>query len=83
MVTTLFLVNAALYGHDPQAYAGRHPLLADVDPWHVTGLLTGLAGMWAEETRQAAPLGIPTLRAFQRAQLDVTLAWIRRHTGWE
>jgi hypothetical protein len=83
MDITLFLVNAALYGHDPQKYAERHPLLADVDPWHVTGLLAGLAGMWAEETRQPAPPGIPTLRAFQRAQLDVTLPWIRRRTGWE
>ena len=68
---------------DPQAYAERHPLLTDVDAWHVTGLLAGLAGMWAEESRQPAPAGIPTLRAFQRAQLDVTLPWIRRRTGWE
>ena len=82
MDITLFLVNAALYGHDPQAYADRHPLLADVDPLHVTGLLAGIAGMWAEEIRQPAPPGIPTLRAFQRAQLDATLPWIRRRTEW-
>jgi hypothetical protein len=49
---------------------------------HVTGLLAGIAGMWAEKIRQPAPPGIPTLRAFQRAQLDATLPWIRRRTEW-
>ncbi|HMG30563.1 MAG TPA: hypothetical protein VK585_10640 [Jiangellaceae bacterium] len=78
----LFLVNAALHGHDPQAYLDRHPLLTAVDPWYVTGLLAGLAGMWADATRRPPPPGLPTVRAFQQAQLDVTLDWLRMRTGW-
>lgn len=80
--TVLFLINVGHYGGDPEAYLAGHPLFADATPEHVTGLLVGFAGMFAEQSRRPAPPGLPTVRAFQRAQLDVLLPWIRRRTGW-
>jgi len=38
--------------------------------------------MWADATRRPPPPGLPTVRAFQQAQLDVTLDWLRMRTGW-
>ena len=80
--TAVLLVNVALHGHDPEPYLDGNPLFVDADPLHVTGLLAGLAGMFAEASRRPDPPGLPTVRAFQRAQEDVTLAWVRRRTGW-
>ena len=76
--TTVLAVNAALHGHDPDAVIAGNPLLNGVDP---TPFLAGLAGTWAEACRRPAP-GMPTIRAFQRAQGAVTRDWVRRRTGW-
>lgn len=80
--TAVLLVNVALHGHDPEPYLAGNPLFAGADPLHVTGLLAGLAGMFAEASRRPDPPGLPTVRAFQGAQEGVTLAWVRRRTGW-
>lgn len=80
--TALFLVNAAYSGHDPEALAQRSVLLRDVDPIHVSGVLAGLAGMWAEASRRPPPDGLPTVREFQRAQQIVTLEWLKRRLPW-
>jgi hypothetical protein len=37
-----------------------------------------MAGSFLDGARRPAPAGIPRLRAFQRAQGDATLAWLRR-----
>lgn len=80
--TVLFLINPALDGHDPEGFLPRSGVLAYVDAWRVTGLLAGIAGFFSEGCRQPDPPGLPTLRAFQRAQLDVVLAWLQRRTAW-
>jgi hypothetical protein len=80
--TALLLVNAALYGHDPESLLDGHRLFRGVDPWHVTAFLVGLAGMFSEAWRQPPPPGIPTVREFQRVQAEATLRWVRRRTGW-
>ncbi|WP_198663963.1 protein kinase family protein [Jiangella endophytica] len=79
----MLLKNAAFHGHDPEPYLADHPLLAQVDPWHVTAVLTGFAGFFGATGRRPAPPGLPTVRAFQRAQHATTLAWVRRRTGWD
>lgn len=78
----MLLKNAAFHGHDPEPYVERNPLIATVDPDHVTSFLAGLAGFFGAYSRRPAPPGLPTLRTFQRAQHVTTLAWVRRRTGW-
>lgn len=80
--SVMLLKNAAFHGHDPEPYLSGHPLLDGVDPGVVTAFIAGMAGMFAERSRRPAPPGLPTLRAFQRAQHAPTLAWVRRRTGW-
>lgn len=79
-----FALNPALYGgHDPDLLLGRAELLRDVDPDDVTAVVAGMAAYFAEACRRPAVERMPTIRAFQRAQADVCLAWVRRRTGWD
>jgi aminoglycoside phosphotransferase (APT) family kinase protein len=74
----LLLVNVQLYGgHDVEALLERH-VGAEVDEQDVDALLAGLAGYFVDAARQPAPVGLPTVRAFQRDQGVSTLAWLRR-----
>jgi aminoglycoside phosphotransferase len=76
---TAFLVNVALLGGaDPEEVLLSRDLTARADPADVTAFLVGLAGYFVAAGRQPEAPGLPTLRAFQRAQGDVTLAWLRR-----
>ena len=73
----LLLINIDLYGgHDVEALVERH--LGAVDPDLITGSLAGLCAFFTDAGRQAPVPGLPTLRAFQRAHADSTLAWLRR-----
>jgi aminoglycoside phosphotransferase (APT) family kinase protein len=77
-----FLINVALLGGpDPEDVLRSRQLTADVDPDAVTALLVGLAGYFVEVGRQPEASGLPTLRAFQRAQGDITLDWLARRLG--
>lgn len=80
--TVLTVMNVALHGADPEPLLAAHPLLAGVDPWDVTGLLAGMAGMFAVYSRKPAAPSMPTVREFQRVQSEVTVEWVRRRTGW-
>jgi hypothetical protein len=40
-------------------------------------VLIGLAGFFLDSARRPPPQSIPTVRAFQRAQGDAVLAWVR------
>ena len=44
----------------------------------MTAFLVGLAAYFVESGRQPDHPRLPTLRAFQRAQGDVVLAWLAR-----
>jgi len=67
----LLLVNVRLYG-------GRPDLAVDgADPADLIGALAGLGAFFADTARQPAPPGLPSLRAFQQAQADVVLSWLR------
>ena len=68
-------------GPDPEVLFGAHPLGRDANPEGVTSALAALAGYFVQQSRQPAPPGLPTLRAFQGAQGDAAVAWLRRRLG--
>jgi hypothetical protein len=74
----LLLVNVRLYGA-----GGTHDMLlrcaadTSADPDDLVATLAGLAGFFLDASRQPPPKSIPTVRAFQRAQADAVLAWLR------
>lgn len=73
----LLLINVDLYGgHDPDALVARH--LPAVDPRLITGCLAGMCAFFTDAGRLPSVPGLPTLRAFQRAQGVSTTAWLRR-----
>jgi len=41
-----------------------------------------LTGFFVQQSRQAGPPGLPTLREFQAAQGRTALAWLKIRTGW-
>lgn len=63
-------------GHDVQAITDRH--LSQVPPEVITGTLAGFCAFFTDEGRRPDPAGLPTVRAFQRAQAATTLAWLKR-----
>lgn len=72
----LLLVNVRLYGgHDCEA------MLRDLDGDEddMRSVLIGITGYFVDAARNPPPPGLPTLRAFQRAQADALLPWI---AGW-
>ncbi|WP_446216251.1 phosphotransferase [Micromonospora sp. IBHARD004] len=80
--TVLLLVNVRLHGgHDTEALLRDLPLTAGVEPAALTGVLAGLAGFFLDSARQPPPPGIPTVRAFQRAQGEALLPWLAERLG--
>jgi hypothetical protein len=53
----------------------------DVPAAEVDAVLAGLAGYFWDKVRQPDPPGLPTVRAFQLAQGEVVLRWLRER--WE
>jgi aminoglycoside phosphotransferase (APT) family kinase protein len=68
-------------GPEPDEVFTGHPLGRDADPEGVTATLAALAGYFVRQSRQPAPPGLPTLRAFQRAQGATALDWLRKRLG--
>lgn len=76
--TLLLLVNVRLFGgHDADALLSTHGAAAGAEPQDLTAVLAGFAGFLLDVSRQPAPVGLPTVRAFQRAQADAVVPWIR------
>ncbi|NJC84348.1 aminoglycoside phosphotransferase family protein [Planosporangium mesophilum] len=81
--TLLLMVNVRLFGgHDTDALltdtlVSRRAAMTELKPDDLTAVLAGLAGFFLDCARQPPPPGIPTLRAFQRAQADAVLPWVR------
>lgn len=65
----------------PEEVLQRHPLPRDVEPDAVTSYLAALTGDFLKSSLDPAPPGIPHLRAFQRAQAEVGVAWLRHRLG--
>lgn len=55
----------------------------EVDADALTPLVAAFAGYFAQRSQLPDPPGLPTVRAFQRAQGEVTTRWLRRLTGWD
>jgi hypothetical protein len=53
-----------------------------VDPDAITSLAVACAGYLLDHARRPDPPGLPTVRAFQRAQGEVAVAWLRSRLGW-
>ncbi|SDL24917.1 Phosphotransferase enzyme family protein [Nonomuraea maritima] len=58
-----------------------HELFADPD-LGATAVIAAFCGYFLRQSRLPDPPGLPTVRAFQRAQGVVALDWLKRRTGW-
>ena len=54
---------------------------AGVDPEAVNRVVAALAGFFTVNGAQPDPPGLPTLRAFQRAQAEITRRWLGQRLG--
>jgi hypothetical protein len=64
-------------GPEPEDVLAAHPLPRGTDPDAVTAFLAGMTGYFVYSSLQPPPPGIPHLRAFQRAQAEVCVPWLR------
>jgi hypothetical protein len=69
-------------GPQPEEILACHPVASGADPAAITAVAAALAGMLVWLATLPDPPGLPTVRAFQRGQGEVALAWLRRRTGW-
>ena len=75
----MILVNVNVFGgHDVDALLGA--LIADTGAQaeDVVAAMAGIAGYFTDACRQPPPPGLPTVRAFQRAQGDALRRWLGR-----
>lgn len=73
--TVLLMINVNLFGgHDVDAILAERGYPEGT----VTDALIALTGFFLDVAREPDPPGLPTVRAFQRAQGDATLGWVRR-----
>lgn len=56
----------------------RYGLFGDVDDDALGAVVAALAGFFVRQSLDPTPPGLPTVRAFQRAQAEVALVWARR-----
>jgi aminoglycoside phosphotransferase (APT) family kinase protein len=74
-----FLPSVAMQGGPkPWELFDDHPLGREADPSRVDAVLAAVAGFFVHRSTLLPPLGLPTLREFQRAQGAESLAWLRR-----
>ncbi len=69
-------------GPAPEDLLARSAVGRAADPEAVTSLVLAFAGLMQHRRRQPAPLGLPTVRAFQAAQAGVAVEWLRLRPGW-
>jgi aminoglycoside phosphotransferase (APT) family kinase protein len=73
----LLLVNVRLYGgRDTSAELARCAARTGADPADLIAALAGVAGYFLDAGRRPGAPGLPTVRAFQRAQAASTLDWL-------
>jgi hypothetical protein len=64
-------------GPDPAMVIERYGLADGVDDGDFLAVSVAVCGFFARSSQDDPPPGLPALRAFQRAQRDVGLAWLR------
>jgi len=73
-----FLPSVAMQGGPPpESVFAAHPAAAGADDKAVTAVVAALAGMWVSLGRRPDPPGLPTVRAFQRAQGETAISWLK------
>ncbi|WP_166981184.1 phosphotransferase [Paramicrobacterium fandaimingii] len=74
-----YLIDARLRAEpiDANRLVTAHPIFAGAADDAITAVLAGLAGHFLDKARRPAPPFMPTLRAFQRAEGEAALAWVR------
>ena len=72
----LLAMNVVVHGGDGDR------ALTGIDPGTAVDVITGLAGYFHRQGRLPPPPSLPTVRAFQRAQADALLPWLRVRHGW-
>ena len=74
----MLLVNVRLFGgHDTQAMLNDLAVRTGARTEDLTAVLAGVAGYFLDVARRPAPQGLPTVRAFQRAQAEAIVTWLR------
>ncbi|ROR93215.1 phosphotransferase family enzyme [Salana multivorans] len=68
-------------GPEPEEMLAAHPVGRAADPDAVTAFVVAIAGYFVHSSLQPPPPGIPHVRAFQRAQGEVCLDWLRVRLG--
>ena len=63
-------------GPDPARFFAMYPGAHVADPQEVDAVLATLAGYFTFNSLQPAPVGLPTLRAFQAEQGQVARRWL-------
>ena len=48
----------------------------------INAVIASLTGYFIGHSRRPSPPGIPTVRAFQAAQGEISLAWLRERVAW-
>jgi hypothetical protein len=77
------LPSVEMQGGSPaEQVLARHPLVQGTDPDAITAVVAALAGMFGWLGGLPPPPGLPTLRAFQRAQAEIAVGWLQARTGW-
>jgi aminoglycoside phosphotransferase (APT) family kinase protein len=74
MLPALAMLEA---GPTPAEVAQMHPLLTGVDPAVIDTALAAALGYFISSSLLDPPTGLPTVRAFQRAQAEVLLGWLQ------
>ena len=69
-------------GPEPEELMARFEL-GGVDSQAVDATVCSLAGYFVVRALDPPPQGIPTVRAFQAAQGEVALRWLRRRVPWK
>jgi hypothetical protein len=64
-------------GPSPADVAASHPLLTGVDPDALDAVSAAALGYFVTSSLLEPPPGLPTIRAFQRAQAEVLIRWLR------
>ncbi|SRR6266511_1837872 len=81
---TFMLPSVAMQrGPEPWELFDRHALGRDAPPERVDAVVAALAGFFVWHGSLPPPPGIPGVRAFQRAQGQEAVAWLRRRVGWD
>ena len=75
------LVNVRVFDSDfddVDSVLRSHPVFATAGASSVDGVLSGLGAYFIDIARRPAPVGLPTVRAFQQQQGDAVMGWLRQ-----